>query len=555
MGRRASVGGAQKSVAIKFMSARVAADERHRRMFLAEARLSMLMTHSNVVQVFDAGEDAGRLYLVMEWIDGLNLAQLCELQRGEGKPWAPRLSAYVIGEVLRGLAYAHHLTHEGKPLCVVHRDVSPHNVLVSTSGEVKLADFGVARLTTEETSGVHIKGKLRYMAPEHLAGRSREPTVDLYGVGAVLHEMLTGTRFRDEADEVDLYGQILGGYVPPLGVGGVPPELASLRDGLLQAEPRQRIPTAARALEYLGAWAGYRNAAVELGALCRAAMGVVAPRSGIESVPTLRSVDPEADTQSPSVATHTAHGPVPTRTSGAAPAATSGAVPVAVARPTSAPTLAATSSRPIRRRGLLVGASVLGLGFTVGGVAVAVVRMRGREGSRDDGERPATGGVAAPVAPVEPAPPGGADEGQGGSAGVAPPARPSVGEASAVEGEPDPEASTSSGEPGAGDPGPTTGVEPASVDDEPSEPVPARRKPKAPAVVELRLRGLRTAEVRIGKLEAIVQPIATLKVPAGTHAVQWRAQASAPWNKGRKVSFAAGGHVLLRVTPGGIEIE
>ncbi|MEM9462169.1 MAG: serine/threonine-protein kinase, partial [Myxococcota bacterium] len=361
MGRRASVGGATKSVAIKFMSARVATDERHRRMFLAEARLSMLMNHSNVVQVFDAGEDQGRLYLVMEWIDGLNLAQLCELRRQSGEPWPIGLVGYVIGEVLRGLAYAHHLIHQGRTQCVVHRDVSPHNVLVSTSGEVKLADFGVARLAAEETSGLHIKGKLRYMAPEHLGGRSREPTVDLYGAGAILHELLSGQRFRDEASEVDLYGHILGGRIPPLHRAGVPPELVSLREGLLAAQVQQRIPSASRALEYLDAWAGYRNESAALGRLCRATMGVAGPRSGIEAA---ALVDVEADTVEPSVAT---------RTSG--PYSQPGPTTVEVGA-SMGPTR--VDGPPVRsRRRWLTALGILGAGFVVGGIGVVAWRRDG----------------------------------------------------------------------------------------------------------------------------------------------------------------------------------
>lgn len=585
MGRRASVGGAQKSVAIKFMSARVAADERHRRMFLAEARLSMLMTHSNVVQVFDAGEDAGRLYLVMEWIDGLNLAQLCELRRREGQgPWPPRLAGYVIGEVLRGLAYAHHLTHEGQPLCVVHRDISPHNVLVSTSGEVKIADFGVARLTTEETSGVHIKGKLRYMAPEHLAGRSREPTVDLYGVGAVLHELLTGTRFRDEADEVDLYGQILGGYVPPLAVPGVPPELASLREGLLQAEPRQRIPTAARALEYLAAWAGYRNASAELGTLCRATMGVVAPRSGLESAPTQRaSVDAQADTESPSVATHTAG--AATRTSGAEPVATrtSGAVPVAGLRmPSSPPSRMATQAsapRAVRRRALLVGAGILGTGFAVGGIAVAWLRGRSPEARRDEpgpvAQRDADAAAAdagqgsRELAPDRDAPgeaepqdrePGptadaAADAGQRSRA-------PIVGEreaASTGDGpEAQPDADPSAGASAATTGGDETTGEPNETKAGPGPSSEPRRKPSGRATVELRLRApLRVAYVRLGDRGQgfPVDPMAERTVTAGRTTIWWRESPDGAWRKGKGFTFEAGRRYTVRLTTGGPVLE
>lgn len=573
MGRRASVGGAQKSVAIKFMAARVAADERHRRMFLAEARLSMLMTHSNVVQVFDAGEDAGRLYLVMEWIDGLNLAQLLELQRREGQPLPPRLTAYVIGEVLRGLAYAHHLSHEGQPLCVVHRDVSPHNVLVSTSGEVKIADFGVARLTTEETSGIHIKGKLRYMAPEHLAGRSREPTVDLYGVGAVLHELLTGTRFRDEADEVDLYGQILGGHVPPLAVPGVPPELASLREGLLQADPRQRIPTATRALEYLAAWAGYRNASVELGALCRAAMGVVAPRSGLESAPTQRAVDPRADTDSPSMATHTADAVV-THTSGAAPAATrtSGAMSAAVvARPSAQATQAGPPARPLRRRALLVGAGVLGVGFSIGGVAVAVLRSQARDGRREPSPTPAPAPASAAVVEPPVAAAASADAGQGrgpivGTASDPGPAAGAAGEPTdaSAAGSTSAADETSGGAAAAGDleTGPATTAE---ADPTTGEPVaegpaatPSERKPKASgrATVELSVdRSLRVAYVRFGGASFVLEPRAERRVTAGRHAIWWRKSPEASWVDGGTFTFAAGRRYKVRVSSSGVAVE
>ncbi|WP_266217050.1 serine/threonine protein kinase [Paraliomyxa miuraensis] len=594
MGRRASVGGATKSVAIKLMAPRVAQDERHRRMFLAEARLSMLMTHSNVVQVFDAGEDDGRLYLVMEWIDGLNLAQLCELRRREGQPWPPAQVGYVIGEVLRGLAYAHHLTHEGRTECVVHRDVSPHNVLVSTSGEVKIADFGVARLSSEETSGLHIKGKLRYMAPEQLAGRSKEPSVDLYGVGAMLHELLTGARFRDQADEVELYGQILGGHIPPLQVPDVPPELVSLREGLLQAEVRQRIPSATRALEYLAAWAGYRNMAVELGSLCRTAMGVVAPRSGIE--PTDRSLGPlgqaggrsvgssgpviaGTETEAATGAARTsgaAPAAMPTRTSGAmpqaatptrtsgavqaaAPTRTSGAVHAAMPIPASeAMAVAATRTsvvthrpgpRPQGRRGLLAASAILGLGFLAGGIGVAVM-VRGREG---DEREPSEGGGAIEPPPTE---------------------DPSVvaqADAKADERMHDPIADDSSA--GQGTTAITTGVatdestalgttgtSPSLEDDgssgEAAAPASATRRAPKSAKVKFGLRSpVRFAYVRIGRKEFSVDPVAERTLPAGRTSIWWRSSADGPWVDGGTFTFEAGRRYQVRLTKSGPVVE
>ncbi|HRI06947.1 MAG TPA: serine/threonine-protein kinase, partial [Nannocystaceae bacterium] len=201
MGRRIAGEGVYKAVAIKVLPAQRVGDERYRRMFNEEARISFLLSHSNIVQVFDLGQSDGQAFLVMEWVDGVNLAQLAELTRSRRIAVPDGITAYVIGEVLQALAYAHTLTHEGRPLAIIHRDVSPQNVLISVSGEVKLADFGIARVAHDETSGLFVKGKLRYMAPEQLAGQSRSPAVDLFAVGAMLHELLDGARFRDGDDE------------------------------------------------------------------------------------------------------------------------------------------------------------------------------------------------------------------------------------------------------------------------------------------------------------------------------------------------------------------
>jgi serine/threonine protein kinase len=280
MGRRAALAGASKAVAIKLLARDLLDDPSYRQMFLDEARLSMLLTNSNVVQVFDVGEIDGECFMVMEWVDGLNLSELTRKIGLQGETLPLGVAAHVIGEVLRALAYAHGLHHEGSQATIVHRDVSPHNVLVSVSGEVKLADFGVARLAREETSGLHVKGKLRYMAPEQLRGRSRDPTVDLYAVGAILHELIEGRRFRQTADEGDLYSMVLNGEYPPL-TRDVPDELRRLHAGLLQPDPQRRIPSADEALELLYGWAGYRNSSIELGRLIRSSIGVDAPRSGI----------------------------------------------------------------------------------------------------------------------------------------------------------------------------------------------------------------------------------------------------------------------------------
>ncbi len=539
VGQRASMGRATKSVAIKLMATDKTDDARHRRMFLEEARLSMLMSHSNVVQVFDAGQHEGRPYLVMEWVDGLDLARLCELRRGTSRPWPARLSGYIVGEILRGLAYAHHLSHQGQMHCVVHRDVSPHNVLVSTSGEVKVTDFGVARLATEDTSGIHIKGKLRYMAPEHLAGRSRDPAVDLFSVGAVLHELLAGARFRDELREDALYAQILGGGIPPLPHADVPPELASLREGLLQPEPRLRIPTAVRALEYLEAWAGYRNAAGELAALCRGAMGVVAPRSGIEAP----SVGLQSEASEASEATDVAT--VVTRTSGPVAA-------VARRSPGSKP----SNGRGPSRRTMLVGAGILGGCFVGGGLWVW---GRGREPAA---KRSSSGAEdqrgTAPLArdAVGPGGEGAAEPDADLQTSMSPRA---TGDGSTAESP----AASSTTAPRAGGTGTGSTADPsdatASTDPTSTGPArdPVRSKPVGRAKVTFGLRHpLRTAYVRLGDGEGFaVAPQAKRNVPAGRVQVFWKRGATDMWVQGRTFQLRAGQRYSIRITATGPVLE
>lgn len=296
MGRRAAMGGASKAVAIKLLARSMVDDPEYRAMFVEEARLSMLLTHSNVVQVFDVGDVDGEIYMVMEWIDGLNLSELARNMTSNGQTLGHAVIGHIMGEVLRGLAYAHGLHHDGSEATIVHRDVSPQNVLLSVSGEVKLADFGVARLASEETSGLHVKGKLRYMAPEQLRGRSREPTVDLYAVGAMLHELLVGEKFRNTRDEADLYSMVLSGEYAPLPES-TPPELRELTERLLEPDPKNRLQTAQSALEVLAGWPGYRNCSLRVGKHVREWLGVVAPRSGITSDSLARANTDPVDTQ------------------------------------------------------------------------------------------------------------------------------------------------------------------------------------------------------------------------------------------------------------------
>lgn len=305
MAQRSSGKSAGRVVALKLLPDDLAHARNYREMFLAEAERSMLLTHSNIVYVFDADEDEGRLYMVMEWVDGINLSELTEVLSSSGQRMPVAVRAHIIGELLLALAYAHALRHRGRRITIVHRDVSPQNVMLSVSGEVKLMDFGIARLAAEETTGMYRKGKVRYMAPEQWRGDSRDPRIDLYAVGAIFHELLAGRKFRGDAKDVNhLEAKTARGHVDLDEIGQLPPELEVLHRSLLAYDPRDRFPSAHAALEQLRRWPGYVNSSLLVAELVRRIVGVESARvcistSGIDDSGTrfVDEVDGDALTQ------------------------------------------------------------------------------------------------------------------------------------------------------------------------------------------------------------------------------------------------------------------
>jgi serine/threonine protein kinase len=169
-----SVGGIQKRVAIKRILPNLTKNPRFVNMFLDEARLCMYLNHANIVQVFDVGKADGTYFIVMEYVEGTNLRQLFQQMSETGYSLPVELAVYIMAEVCKGLAHAHESTDmQGKALGIVHRDISPPNILISKSGEVKITDFGLAKARTqiELTDPGVVKGKFSYLSPEAANGK------------------------------------------------------------------------------------------------------------------------------------------------------------------------------------------------------------------------------------------------------------------------------------------------------------------------------------------------------------------------------------------------
>jgi len=210
-----------RPVAIKRLKPEFRAIKNYVDMFVEEARVGSELNHPNIVQVVDFCVDPeGLYYLVMEWVEGLDLGRFARLAAEGGRPLEWSLAAAIGIGVLRGLAAAHERCRaDGTAAPVVHRDVSPHNILIGMSGTVKLSDFGLARARDRVmsfTAPGAVKGKLHYFAPEVTTGMPATPRSDVYSLAAVLWEVLAGRRAFQGDREPDVLAQIRRGDVEPL---------------------------------------------------------------------------------------------------------------------------------------------------------------------------------------------------------------------------------------------------------------------------------------------------------------------------------------------------
>ena len=253
--RRSGVGGFAKHVAIKVIHPHLGENEDFVRMFLDEARLTGRIAHPNVIQVFDVGVDRGVYFMVMELVTGCSLADVWRVTNERKRRVQPELAVAIAREVAQGLHAAHELRGDSmQPLGVVHRDVSPDNVLLGVHGAVKLIDFGIAKASERlhETRQPTVKGKLRYLAPEQLGGVLDRRT-DVFALGVVLWEMLTGLRLYDGASDAEILERVRVPQLiaPSMLVPGLPTSVDRAIAALTAQDPAARPPTAARAAALL----------------------------------------------------------------------------------------------------------------------------------------------------------------------------------------------------------------------------------------------------------------------------------------------------------------
>ncbi len=229
-------------------------------MFLDEARIAAQLNHPNVVQIFDLGEHAGAYYIAMEYLPGENLSAVVRTGIKKGQPLPLTLAARVMSGAAAGLGHAHNkLGGDGKKLGVVHRDVSPQNLIITLDGNVKVVDFGVARAAnraTQTTDG-HIKGKIAYMSPEQAAGTMVDSRSDVFGLGVILFEVTTGTRFYESREMPHMIAMLCGAGPLPTALErnpAVPEALSKIIDISLSRDPSKRYASGNELHDALEGW-------------------------------------------------------------------------------------------------------------------------------------------------------------------------------------------------------------------------------------------------------------------------------------------------------------
>jgi eukaryotic-like serine/threonine-protein kinase len=240
--------GFERLVVVKMILPQYSQDPRFQEMFLDEARIASRIEHANVARILDVGEHEGNYYIVMEWVDGDSLSKIMRAaeQKKERVPLGVTLR--ICADAAAGLHAAHQLKdRDGQPLGVVHRDVSPQNLLVANSGSTMLIDFGVAKArdrVSQETRAGQLKGKIRYMAPEQALGRAIDHRADVWALGTILYELFSGSPPYDGPNEVATLHRLTSAVAPDPLPADLPLLIHDLVARALAYEPDQRYATA-----------------------------------------------------------------------------------------------------------------------------------------------------------------------------------------------------------------------------------------------------------------------------------------------------------------------
>jgi serine/threonine protein kinase len=245
-----SMRGFKKNIAIKRILPSLTKNKKFVAMFLDEARLSLALQHANIVQVFDIGHSEDTYFIVMEYVDGVDLKALLDWRRRIGRRIPIAHSLYLAIEICKGLSYAHELPNPetGAPMGIVHRDISPPNVLISKQGEIKVVDFGLAKATSqvEITDPGVVKGKMSYLSPEAARGEEVDSRADIFAVGILMYEMLTGKRLFYGETDYQTVELVRNAKIPPIKPQNpqVEPELEDIVRKALSKRKEDRYQSA-----------------------------------------------------------------------------------------------------------------------------------------------------------------------------------------------------------------------------------------------------------------------------------------------------------------------
>jgi len=401
-GRIQGPGGFERVFVVKRILPHLSDDPAFIKMFVDEAKLSARLNHPNVVQIFELGSVEGEYFISMEYIPGHDLAETTRAIWKKAGPPRVDMVAYVGREMCRALSYAHSLTDErGNALGMIHRDVSPSNVMLSYEGAVKLLDFGIAKAlgdTQDQTNSGTLKGKYAYMAPEQTEGENVDHRIDIFAAGIVMHEVLTGRRLFKGANDLQTIERVRRCEVrPPSQLNpAVPPEMDAILLKALSRNRDDRYQDASQMADELDqivhAW---HFTPAHLSSILRENFG--AGDSGTGQYPVARP-------------THTSMPTSPTTaTSGSASGLRSGTVPpIALPHPRGAGQLSAAGTdggaaagvvlaRPVWRRGSFWVVALL----CAAGVGVGVVKGVVPRGLSATAPRPEPGLVAAAAPPAQ----------------------------------------------------------------------------------------------------------------------------------------------------------